>query len=98
MPQRHQLPTTFQFTIEEVFETIEALDLDMTIEHSSIAIDTIVNIKFSNTFHHYNGPTQHQLIHEHTGQQYQSRSPQISRNLSHPCIKGKYFGCGLDNR
>ena len=29
LPQRHQLTTTFQFTIEEAFETLEITDIDM---------------------------------------------------------------------
>ena len=28
-PQRKQLTTTFKFTIEEIFETLDAVDVDM---------------------------------------------------------------------
>ena len=32
-PQRHQLLTIFKFTIEEVFETLEISDAEMTTAH-----------------------------------------------------------------
>ena len=47
LPQRHQLSTTFQFKIEEVFETIEIEDVDIKTDHSMI--EPIVNRNFGNT-------------------------------------------------
>ena len=54
-PQRNQLSNTFQFTIEEVFETLETADVYMTPAHYSTLIKSIVNRSFGNTFHHHNG-------------------------------------------
>ena len=33
LPQRHQLSTIFNYTIEEVFETLETVDVDMSTAH-----------------------------------------------------------------
>ena len=35
-PQRHQLSTIFQSSIEEVFEALEKVDVDMSTAHSII--------------------------------------------------------------
>ena len=50
---RNQLPTLLQATIEEVFENLETLDVDMSTSHSNI--EPIFNRNFGNTFHHQNG-------------------------------------------
>ena len=68
LPLRHQLSTIFHSTIEEVFETLETADVDMSTSHS--IIEPIVNQDFGNTFHHQNGPNQNQHIHKNTSQQY----------------------------
>ena len=47
-PQRQQLSTTFQFTIEEVFETLEKGYVNMTTFHS--VIDPIVNVNLEMPF------------------------------------------------
>ena len=70
--QRYQLSNTFQFIIEEIFETLETAYVDTIEEHYSVMIEAIVNIKFGNTFHNQNGPNQIQNIHNHTSHQYQS--------------------------
>ena len=80
--QRHQLSNTFQLKIELLFENLETEYSDITAEHYSTMIETIVNRKFCNTFNHQNGPNQCQYVHKHTGQQYQSRYLQISGNFS----------------
>ena len=49
-PQRHQISTTFQCTIEEVFETLEKSDVEVSTPHSTI--DPIYSRNFGNTFHH----------------------------------------------
>ena len=67
--QSHQLSTASTSTIEEVFETLDTVDIDMESSHSMI--EPIFNRNFSNTFQHQNEPNQRQLIHKHTGQQYQ---------------------------
>ena len=54
-PQRNQLSNTFQFTIEEVFETLETADVYTKTAHYSTLIRTIANRSFGNTFHHHNG-------------------------------------------
>ena len=48
MPQRHQLSTIFQFTIEDVFENLETADVDMSTAHPMI--ETIVNRNFGKHF------------------------------------------------
>ena len=85
--QRHQLSNTFQFTIEEMFETLETADVYITTANYSTLIETIVNRNFGNTFHFHNGPNWQQPLHKHTSQLYQYISFQISRNLSPPYIK-----------
>ena len=72
LPQRHQLTTTFHFTIEEVFETLDTEDLDMSTAHS--IIDPIVNRNFGSTFHHKNLPNQRQCVYKNKTQKYQPRS------------------------
>ena len=62
LPQINQLFTIFQSTIEEVFETIEKSDLDMSASNSMI--EPIVNQKFGNTFHHHNETNKRQHIHK----------------------------------
>ena len=61
LPQKHQLSTIFNSTIEEVFETLETADIDMSTDHSMI--EPTVNRYFVNTLHHQNGPNQCQHIH-----------------------------------
>ena len=79
MPKKiHQLSTTFQFTIEDVFRNIETTYVDISKAHS--IIETIVNINFGNKFHHQNGPNQRQHIHKNTSQQYQYIPYQRPRN------------------
>ena len=51
---RHQLSTTFLFTIEEVFETLNTAYVYMSTAH--YFIDPFVNRNFGNTFHHRNVP------------------------------------------
>ena len=97
-PQRHQISNTFQFTIEEIFKTLETADLYITTANYSTLIETIVNRNFGNTFHFNNGKNWHQYLHKHTSQLYQYISFQISRNFSPPYLKEKCFGCGIGNK
>ena len=90
-PERHQLKNTFPLTIEEVFETLEIADVEMTTTRSSKIIEPIFNRNCFNTFYHHYGPNQHQHVHKHTGQHYQSRPFQRSKNLLPPYLKGKNF-------
>ena len=53
-PQIQHLSLTFSPIIEEIFETLETADIDMTPYHSMI--EPIVNRNFGNTFQHQNGP------------------------------------------
>ena len=85
LPQRYQLSTTFHFTIEEIFGTLETANLDMSKPHS--VIDPIVNRKFGNILHRYNGPNQWQHVHKCTSQKYQSISYQIPSTSSIPYLK-----------
>ena len=64
LPQKYQLTNTFHFTIEEVFETLETADVDISKAHS--IIDPIVNIDLVNSFQHQIGPNQCQRIHKNT--------------------------------
>ena len=66
-PQRCQISTNFHLTIEEVFDTLETADVDMSESHSMI--DPIFNRNFGNTFRHRNGPNQRHHVHKYTGQQ-----------------------------
>ena len=77
IPQRHQLSTIFHSTIEEVFETLETADVDISTAH--FIIEPIVNRNFVNTFHHHNGPNKHQCVHKNTSQYYQLISYQRPR-------------------
>ena len=77
LTKRHQLSTIFQSTIEEVFETLEKENLDLSTSHS--IIEPIVNQDYGNTFHHQNGPNHLQPIHKNTSRQYQSITYQIPR-------------------
>ena len=61
-------------------------------------IEPIVNRKFSNTFHHYNGPNKKKYVHKQKGQQYQSRPFQISKKISSPYPKEKCIGCELEKK
>ena len=47
--------------MEEVFETLETLDINTTKTHSSKIIETIVNRNFGNTSHYRIQPNQRQL-------------------------------------
>ena len=44
--------------MEKVFEALETADNDMTTALSPTMIEPIFSRKFSNTFHHQNGPNQ----------------------------------------
>ena len=57
-PQRHQLSIEFDVTMEQVFETLEIADIDMTNTSSPTMVETIFNRNFVNTFHHQNGTNQ----------------------------------------
>ena len=70
-PQRRRLSTTFQHTIEEVFETLETEYLEMPTAHSIIY--PIANRNFGNKFHLQNETNQRQHVHKYTGQHYQYR-------------------------
>ena len=76
--QRRQISTTFKFTIEGVFETLETADVDMSTYY--YMIDPIFNRKFGNTFHHQNGKNQRQHAPKNTGQYDQSNFFQIPSN------------------
>ena len=54
--QKLSLPLTPK--IEEIFETLETVDIDMTPSHSMI--EPIVNSNFGDTFRNKNGPNQRQ--------------------------------------
>ena len=62
IPQRHKISTIFTSTTDEVFETLETADADMTTYQS--IIEPIVNRNFGNIFQHQNGPNQQQNIHQ----------------------------------
>ena len=79
-----------------VFETLETADIDMSTAHS--VIEPIANQNFGNTFHHHNGPNQHQHIHKNTSQQCQSRSYQIPSTSSITYPKEDCIGFGLNNK
>ena len=85
LPQRHQISTICSSTVEEVFETPEIADVDMSTDHS--IIEPIVKWNFVNTFQHQNGPNQRQQIHKNTIQQYQTRYYQRPRTSSFPHLK-----------
>ena len=59
----------------------------MKTTRSSNILEPIANRNFGNIFHHNNGNNQFQYVHKHTGQQYQCRPLQISKNFSPPYIK-----------
>ena len=94
----NQLCNTFQLTIEEVFETLETADVDITTAHDSNVIGTIVNRNFGNNFNHQNGINHHQYVHKHTYHQHQYISYHISRNFSPIYLKGNFIECGLNNK
>ena len=71
-PQIQKLSITFTPTIEEVFETLETADIDMT--PSQLIIEPIVNLNFGNKFQHQNGPNQSQPTHKNTIQHHQHRN------------------------
>ena len=60
--------TKFHFTIEEVFETLDTADVEMSAAH--FMIEPIVNRNICNTFHQHNRPDQPQQLHKTTGQQF----------------------------
>ena len=68
-PQSQQLSLTFTPKIEEIFESLETSDIDITPSHS--IIEPIVNRNFGNIFQHHNGPNQFQNKHKNTSQQHQ---------------------------
>ena len=96
LTQRHQLSTTFQFIIEEIFETLDTSVVDMPTAHSMI--DPIANINSVNTFHHQNGPNQRQRVHKNTIQHHQSIFYQIPRTSLIPHLKEDYNSCVLNNK
>ena len=57
-PQKYQLYTTFNPSIEIIFETLETSDID--INPSNLMIYPIINRDFWNTFHHQNEQNQRQ--------------------------------------
>ena len=63
-PKIQQLSLTFTPKIEEMFETIEIVEIDMTLSHS--IIEPIVNRNFDNTFQHKNEPNQRKYTHKNT--------------------------------
>ena len=63
LPQRQQLSTIFNSTIEEVFETLETAGLYMLTDH--FMIEPIFNLNFGNTIHHQNGTNPQQQIQKH---------------------------------
>ena len=71
LPQIHQLSTTFTYTTEEVFETLQKVDIDTISSHSTI--EAIVNRNFVNTFQHQNVPNQRQHTHKKS-QLYQHKN------------------------
>ena len=94
--QINQLSTTFNFTVEGVFEILDTEDLDMPSAHS--IIDPISKKNYDNAFHQQNGSNHLQHVHKTTGKQYQSRSFQKPRSFSISHLKEKCFGCGLNNK
>ena len=112
--QIQQLSITFSPKIEEIFETLETADIDITSSHS--IIETIVNRNFANTLQHQNGPIQRQQTHKNTSQQHQYRNTskkyqhrntskqyqpisfQIPRPSSITYLKEECIGCGLSNK
>ena len=83
--QRHQRTTKSHFTTEEVFETLEIANVDMSKYHSTI--DPVFKSNFGNNFHHKNIPNQRQHVHKNTIQQYKYRSYQIPRTSSITYLK-----------
>ena len=81
--------------MEEVFEGLETVDVDMITTRFSKIIESILNRNFGNYFHRHNGPNQRQYVHKHTGQWYRYRPFQISKNLLPPYLKKKCIRCGL---
>ena len=69
LSQTHQLSTTFHFTIEEVFETLDTANIEISTTNS--IVDPILNRNFGNTFHHQNGINQCQQFHKNISQHYQ---------------------------
>ena len=63
-PQIQKLFIKLNPAVEEVFETLETLDIDMTPYHSMI--EPISNRNFGNTFQHQNGQNQRQHTHKKT--------------------------------
>ena len=66
LPQRHQLSTIFNSAIEEVFETLETSDKEISTAHS--IIEPTAKRNFGNIFQHQNGLNQSQHIHKNTSQ------------------------------
>ena len=90
-----QISPTFTPTTEEIFETLEKEDIDMTLSHS--IIEPIVNRNFDNTFQHKNEPNQRKYTHKNTSkqnqhintsQQYQNRN--TSKQYQHRNNSQKY--------
>ena len=88
----------FHFIVVEVFETLETLFDAPTTTYYSTMIKPSVSKNFGNYYHHQNGTNQHQHVNQHTGQNYQSRSYQISRNFLSPYLKENCLSCGLNNK
>ena len=85
LPKIQQLSTIFNSTIEELFETLETVFVDMSTAHS--IVEPIFGRDFGNTFQHQNGPNKCQRIHKNTIQQYQPISYQRPSTSSIPYLK-----------
>ena len=57
-PQRHQLYVYFEITMEQIFEILEAEDIETTTTSYPNMIEPIFNRIFGNTFQYQNGPNQ----------------------------------------
>ena len=95
-PQIHQLLTTFYFTLEQVFETLETSDIDMLKKHS--IIEPIFNRNFGNNFRHQNLPNQRQRFHNITGKEYKCISFLIPSNSSIIYLNEDCSGFGFNNK
>ena len=72
LPQIHQLSTAFFSMIEEVFETLDTEDINMTSSH--LTIEPMLNRNYGNKFQYQNGPNMNQHIHKNTSQQHQHKT------------------------
>ena len=84
--------------MEEVFVTLGTEDVDMKTKRYLTMIEPNVNRNFVNIFHRHNFPNKRQHLHKPTGQKYQSRPLQISKNFSPPYLKGGNWSVELKTR